>query len=571
VTAAQTSLTAAPAATAPAPGAARPLSITDFITDGSLAALCEEVTRLTGVRVCLRDPEGRALARATEAPYWRYDGQEECARATAGGAVVVPLEVEGREIGSMVLAPGDPKLPETGARESLERALTLLGRTAGELVRQQIDLKHRVKEVQALYRLSSLLARATDVDQVLNIALELALDVLDLDAGSVVLFEQDEGPTTQTEVDLVLKASRNLSHEWLDCPLPLSKDRIFDRLALSGEVVTSRDLARDDRVFIPEMVEQEGLRGAVHAGMLFQDRAIGVVRLYKRAPREFGDAEKRLLKSVAHQAAVAVEQARLLKLQEREARVQRQVELAADVQRRMFPRRLPALPRLDIAARYQPTFVLSGDFYDFVEMGASLGLAIGDVVGKGLAAALMMSGVRASLRAHVQDVYHIDEVLARVNAALARDTLDNEFVTLWYGVIDAEKLRLTYCSGGHEPPLVFRATPGRAPGMADIDELSVGGMALGIDPTQRYQRGTYDLRAGDVVLLYTDGVTDVQNFDGKKFGKNRLRAAVLGLLTREPQAAAARVVEHVFWELRQFGGIRERPDDQTVVVVRVKE
>src|SRR5262249_38804111 len=161
-----------------------------------------------------------------------------------------------------------------------------------------------------------------------------------------------------------------------------------------------------------------------------------------------------------------------------------------------------------IAARYQPTFVLSGDFYDFMEMEGSLGLAIGDVVGKGLAAALMMSGVRASLRAHVQDVYHIDEVLARVNAALRRDPRDNEFVTLWYGVIAAEKRRLTYSPGGHEPTLVFRATPGRAPGPADIDELSIGGMALGIDPTQRYQRGTYDLHPGDVALLYTDGVTD---------------------------------------------------------------
>jgi sigma-B regulation protein RsbU (phosphoserine phosphatase) len=534
-------------------------SITDFITDGSLAGLCEQITRLTGLRVCLRDPAGRIIVRVDQAPFWRFEsGAPDC----TPDAAVVPLEVEGRRIGSLALAPGDPQLPATGARGHLEKALSLLAASASELVHQQIDLKHRVKEVAALYRLSSLLTRATDVDRVLTVALDSAMDALELDAGSIVLFEQEEGPTTQTEVDLVLKASRNLSRDWLECPLPLSKDRLFDRLALKGEVVSSRDLLTDDRVFIPEMVEQEGLRGAVHAGLVFQDKAIGVIRLYSRRPREFGEADTRLLKSVAQQAAVAVEQARLLRMQEREARVQRQVELAADVQRRMLPRRIPQVPRLDIAARYQPTFALGGDFYDFIELGQNLGIAIGDVVGKGIAAALLMSAVRASLRAHVQDVYHIDEVFHRVNAALCRDTLDNEFATLWYGVIDTERLRVTYCAAGHEPPLVFRT--------GKIDELAEGGMAVGIDPTQTYQRGTYDLAPGDVILAYTDGATDVANFEGKKFGKKRLREAVQGLLSREPAAPAARIVEQVFWELRQFGGILERPDDQTVVVVRVR-
>jgi sigma-B regulation protein RsbU (phosphoserine phosphatase) len=559
------------------------LSITDFITDGSLAALCDELTRLTGVECTLRDAGGRRIVRTERPPFWAY-GEPGAGDAggvpvtcpdeliTPAGEVLIPLCIEQRAIGSLVLAPGIPRLGDGGAdeaRDSLQHALSLLASTAADFCRNQVDLRHRVKEVQALYRLSSLLTRATNLDRVLEIALESALDVLELDAGSIVLFEQEEGPTTQTEVDLVLKASRNLSRQWLECPLPLSRDRAFDRLALQGEIVTSRDLASDERVFIPEMVAAEGLRAAVHAGLVFQSKAIGVMRLYARRPRDFTDAEKRLLGSIAHQAAVAVEQARLLKMQERDARIQRQVQLAADVQRRMLPRKVPQVPRLDVASRYVPSFELGGDFYDFIELERNLGIGIGDVVGKGIAAALLMSGVRSSLRAHVQDVYHIDDVLSRVNAALCRDTLDNEFATLWYGVIDTERLRLTYCSGGHEPPLVFRATPGRDRGPADIDELSAGGMAVGIDPTQKYQRGMYDLHPGDVLVAYTDGVTDVLNFDGKKFGKPRLRQAVLGLLNREPGATAARIVDHIYWELRQFGGILERPDDQTVVVARI--
>src|SRR5690606_36971846 len=113
-----------------------------------------------------------------------------------------------------------------------------------------------------------------------------------------------------------------------------------------------------------------------------------------------------------------------------------------------------------------------------------------------------------------------------------------------------------------------RATPGRAPTEADIDCLSVGGMAVGIDPTERYQRGTYDLRPGDVFLAYTDGVTDTLNFEGQKFGKQRLREVVLGVLAQDPAAGAAGIGDQGFWGLRRCSGILERPDDETLVGVR---
>ncbi|MBL9030333.1 MAG: SpoIIE family protein phosphatase [Phycisphaerae bacterium] len=560
-----------------APEAAEAPTITDFITDGSLAGLCEKLTGLLGVEVTLRDTKGRRIVRSGQPPFWAYAPGPEVATpacgtgpAEVGGMLVVPLCVEGMGVGSLVLGPGEPRLASRGARDRAGEVLELLATTAAEVCHQQLDLRSRLREMQALFRLSSMLAKATRMESVLDIALESALEVLDLDAGSIVLFDSDEGMLTQTEVDLVLKGSRNLSREWLESPLPLSKDRVFDRLALGGEIVVSTDLRTDDRVLIPEHVEREGLRAAINAGLVFQGKPIGVLRLYARSPRTFTEAEKRLLRSIAHQAAVAVEQARLLKMQERDARIQRQVELAADVQRRMLPRWTPQIPRLDVAARYVPSFELGGDFYDFYELSGNFGLAIGDVVGKGIAAALLMSGVRSSLRAHVQDLYDIDVVLSRVNAALCRDTRDNEFATLWYGVIDPARLRMTYCSGGHEPPLVVRRPAHRAPTLADIDELSIGGMAVGIDPSQRYQRGVYDLHPGDVILAYTDGVTDTLDFAGKRFGKARLRQSVIDVLTQEPDASAARVAEHLFWELRQFAGILERPDDQTVVVVRVR-
>ncbi len=536
------------------------LSIRDFLTDGALASLCAEVASLTGVPVSLHDPDGRRIRPGDVGTPWIIDDLPETPEPGATDAAMIVGDLV---IGAIRVAGSGP------ARGPAERMAALLASTAGEFCRHDLELRHHVKEVTALAQLSSLLARATNVDDVLQIALDSALDVLSLHAGSIVLFD-DETVTTDNEEDLVLKASRNLSREWLDSPLPASRGRVFDRQALRGELVVSEDLRADDRVFIPEMVEREGLRSFINCGLLFRDRALGVIRLYSRTARAFSESDRRLLRAIAHQAAVAVEQARLLKLQERDAILYRQLQLAADVQRRMLPRHVPTFQCLDVAARYAPSFELGGDFYDLFELGASLGVAIGDVVGKGMAAALLMSAVRASLRAHVQDLYDIDEVLSRVNAALCRDTLENEFATVWYGVVDPRLLRLTYCSAGHEPPFVVRAPEGRAAAQADVVELPIGGMAVGIDPAQIYHRGVFDLRPGDVLVAFTDGLPDTLGFGGQRFGKARLRAAVLSLLAAEPDAGANRILEHVFWELRQFAGILERPDDQTVVIVRVR-
>jgi sigma-B regulation protein RsbU (phosphoserine phosphatase) len=541
-------------------------SIVDFMTDGSLPRLCAEVTRLTGVRVDVRDPDGRVVVA-------RSEGWEVVDPADLPGPDPVacfPLMLGGVRVGSLMIGPGEPSLPGD-ARVRLERAIALLAQATGEIVQYEAELRDRVREVTALSRMSSLLVRAAGPEKVLQVALDSALDVLELDAGSIVLFrENPDGGIAPLEEDILLKASRGLSREWLENPLPLSKDRVFDRAVLAGAMVVVEDLLLDDRVLIRDEVRREGLRSAIQAGLVFNNRRLGVIRLYARSVRRFDDADKRLLAALAGQAAVALEQARLLRFEQEEQRVQRQLQLAADVQRRMLPRSVPGTPQLDVAAKYIPSFELGGDFYDFIDLSGHVGIAIGDVVGKGIAAALLMASVRSSLRAHAQEVYDLDEVVVRVNQALCRDMRDDEFASLWYGVIDPAKLRLTYCSAGHEPPIIVRVPAHRPPTPADVDELSVGGMVVGIDPSQRYQRAVFDLRPRDVLVAYTDGVCDAVNFAGERFGKARVRQATLNALQKGGEISAASILEHILWEVRQFAGLAPVPDDKTLVVLRVR-
>lgn len=535
-------------------------SIAEFLTDGSLPGLCAELTRLTGVGVWLLDEHGREVVKTEGGRGWTLRKRDR-----PEGSQLVPITLGGEAIAMLAVEPGQPELA-AGARGVLERAVALLGLSATESVEHEEQLRHKIRELSALYRISSLLARAASVDRILSVALDSALDVLDLDAGSIVLLRDREELAEESERDIIQKVSRNLSRDWLESPLPLSKNRLFDRLALQGQTVTVENLALDERVLIPDRAAAEGLVSFINAGLVFHGQPIGIARLYGRTSRRFTDSERKLLLSVADQAALAVEQARLLKLEEEERQIQRQVALAADVQRRMMPTIMPRLPGLDVAAKYVPSFELGGDFFDFIDLDGHFGMVVGDVVGKGIAAALLMSAVRATLRAHVQDLYDLDQVISRVNVAMCRDTRDHEFVTLWYGVIDPATLRLTYCSAGHEPTLLLR--PG-AGGHADAFDLSVGGLVVGIDASTSYQRGVVHLQPGDVLIAYTDGVVDAQSYQGKKFGRARLRQAALAALRDSPGISAADVQERILWELRQHSGLHTKRDDQTLVVVRV--
>lgn len=577
-------------------------SIREFLTDGSLARLCEELSSLLGVGVQLRDETGSLIVPGDGEAAWRV--LEEPAPIPEGSEQV-EIRLGNSRIGVIVMLPGEPQL-RSDARAQAAQALTHVAAAVSELCNDDEELRHRVREISALYRLSGLLVQARGVEQILQVALESALDALGLDAGNVVLLPEDsEGVASESEHDLRHVAAVGLSDEWIQSPLALSRHREFDRLALRGEVVTSEDLLADERVAIPEQVRAEGVVAFINAGLVVRGRPIGVIRLYGRRSRTFTEWDKRLIRSIGHQAAAAVDQARLMRVEDHEKQVQRQLAIARDVQRRMLPPSLPRAPGLDLAARYEPSLELGGDFYDVFELGNQIGMVVGDVVGKGIAAALLMSHVRATLRAHVQDVYHIDEVMRRVNRALCRDTLESEFTSAWYGVVDPQSLRLTYVSAGHEPPFVVRRN---SAGVPEVIELRGGGLVLGIDPTETYERNVFELRRGDVVVAYTDGLMDTRNFAGQTLGRRRLEEAVRELVAgsgRSAESAAAganaarrdglarrddaprgsdaraagpreeitaqRVIEHLMWTVRQFAGLMPKPDDITIVALKVAE
>src|SRR5580692_4417442 len=268
----------------------------------------------------------------------------------------------------------------------------------------------------------------------------------------------------------------------------------------------------------------------------------------------------------AAQTALAQEVARLTtaigrEMAHREA-LNRELEIAREVQEHLFPQRLPPAPGLDYCGECRPAREVGGDYYDFLELSdGRLGIAIGDVSGKGVGAALMMASLEASLRALASVIPDPADLMAQVNTLVCQASATNRYATLFYAAYDPATHRLTYVNAGHNPPVVLR----NCDGACRVLRLETGGPVIGLLP-QRYQRGVFTHELGDLVMLFTDGVSESMNVRDEEWGEERLiefaktchGLPALDVMTRILAAAEA------------FAAGASQHDDMTLVVVCVQ-
>jgi sigma-B regulation protein RsbU (phosphoserine phosphatase) len=267
----------------------------------------------------------------------------------------------------------------------------------------------------------------------------------------------------------------------------------------------------------------------------------------------------------AAQTALAQEVARLTAAIGREMaqreRLNRELEIAREVQEHLFPQRLPPVPGLDYCAQCRPAREVGGDYYDFLELSEGrLGIAIGDVSGKGVGAALMMASLEASLRALAPVVDDPAELMQRVNNLVHQASASNRFATLFYAQYDPASRRLSYVNAGHNAPIVLR-NGGRS---FDVIRLETGGPVIGLLPHQ-YQSNVFSHEAGDLVVLFTDGVSESMNARLEEWGEDsliELAKSCHGLPVLEGMKRIMRAAE-------AFAAGAAQHDDMTLVVLRV--
>ena len=319
--------------------------------------------------------------------------------------------------------------------------------------------------------------------------------------------------------------------------------------------------------------EREALE-SVRAHLLVQVRTrelmVGILSLgLRRGQFRYTSRDKEVLMSVAAQLALVIENARLAERLVAEERLRRELALAAEVQRRLLPEHPPLSVAVELAGFCQPARGVGGDYYDFIAFdNRQLGIAIADVAGKGMAAALLMSTIQATLRSlsagsnqGPQTSHSLADMVATLNRLLWNSTGGLNYVTFFYAQFDQATRRLAYVNAGHNPPLILRS--GKRDGFRHLD---AGGTVVGIFEHCAYEQETVQMQPGDVLLAYTDGLTEALSASGEEFGEAKVRQALAETSTTSVDEIRDEIVRRV----RGWCADAPQHDDLTFVVLKVK-
>ena len=289
----------------------------------------------------------------------------------------------------------------------------------------------------------------------------------------------------------------------------------------------------------------------------------------RRGGFQYSVTDRELLMSIAGQLALIIDNARLTERMVAQERMRRELALAAEVQQRLLPSHAPKSAGIEIAGFCEPARGVGGDYYDFINFDDSqLGVAIADVAGKGMPAALLMSTVQATLRsltarngASVAASYDLSSIVTKLNRLLFNSTNGEHYVTFFYATYDPETQRLTYVNAGHNPPLYLRADANN-----EFRQLTFGGLVAGAFEHAAYEQETVQMRANDLLFLYTDGLSEALNAEGEEFGARRIMDTLKTIAT----LSAEQIRDVVVRRVKEWCAGMSLYDDLTFVVMKVK-
>jgi serine phosphatase RsbU (regulator of sigma subunit)/anti-sigma regulatory factor (Ser/Thr protein kinase)/uncharacterized protein YigA (DUF484 family) len=457
----------------------------------------------------------------------------------------VPLLVEGRAIGVLHVGTLSPRLFDEDDRDLLQlaadrAALAIDHARVFELEREaRAGAEAAVKTLESVQRVTDAALAYLSLEDLLAELLDRMTEILDADTAAILLLEENGRM-------LRARAAKGIEEE-VEQGVRIPVGRGFaGRIAAERRPVAIPDVDHAD--ILNPILRQKGIRSLLGVPLLVEGRVIGVLHVGTLYHRDFAPADRNLLQLAADRAALAIEHARLYE----------QRRVTESVQRSLLPQTLAPIAGLEVAARYLPAASatgLGGDWYDAFPVGSGrIGVAIGDVVGHGLAAATLMVQLRTALRAYAFDGRGPSDVLERVNRMLAH-VAPATMTTAAYLVLDLEREALTMVSAGHPPPLVVDPH-GRARYLP-----ASSGVALGVSRGTRYREERFDLAAGSMLLLYTDGVVEVRG-ESLDAGLERLRALA------ERHDDVERLCDAILEEMVASG----RPaDDVALLAARVLE
>jgi sigma-B regulation protein RsbU (phosphoserine phosphatase) len=411
---------------------------------------------------------------------------------------------------------------------------------------QKLSAEH----LQSLYEITRSLNSTLDFDEVLNQAIDSIMHVTKAERG-VLMIADAQG-------SLQIRVARGVSGERLQTDEAYSSTIVNEVVATRQPLLTNNALF-DTRFNAGQSIIMRGLRAILCAPMMVKDRLVGVVYVdTSMRAGNFSEADRDLMSAVAGQAATAIENAYLYGVAVEKGRLERELQVAREMQQALLPAQIPHLEGYEVAATWRAAREMAGDFYDAFALGDdALGIVIADVSDKGAGAALFMAVARSFIRSYAHAGLPPVETLGRTNDLILDDAQSGMFVTVYHSVF----YRGGQCcnvNAGHNQPLLYRRAT------HSVELMPRGGRAIGWFAHNPLQETTFDLQPGDMLVYYTDGLTEAENAAGAYYGEQRLAEAVLHAAGQSAQHVLDDIVE----DAEAFTAGVPLFDDLTIVVVR---
>ncbi len=418
-----------------------------------------------------------------------------------------------------------------------------------------------VDKLRMLLDITKTISRSLDLQEVLNLVMDTLDSLIPYDAAGIYLVKRLRSPDWEegAEETCVFHTEAVRGYDIADMQELRLKmgEGLIGHVAVSGKPFISPDVKHEPRYVNARARTQSEMV----APIISNEEVIGVFDLESDELNAYVNDDLEVLMLLASQVAIIIEKVMLHEQLIEKQRLETQLEVARQVQLELLPGKDPQLPGFDISAYNFPTEEVSGDYYDWVQIqDDQIGIVIADVSGKGVPAALLMAFLRASLRAASHIGYAPQISMAKVNYLLWESIERNQFVTAFYGILDATNRTLAYSNAGHNPPLLLDAK-----GEAHFEER--GGVPLGMFRDSRYYEYYATIDPGQTLVLYTDGVTEATNPAMEEYGRDRLVDAA----RRSKDLPAREMIDFIHRDLLQWTEGRGATDDVTFFIVKALE
>ncbi len=422
------------------------------------------------------------------------------------------------------------------------------------LLEENKHLRNAIAELAILNDIATTINSTQPVEQIVDLIVKKCVKHLDVEQGAIMLLDEKD---KEKPLHTMIREQQSS----LDV-LPYRFDAQLTGWMLKNQAPLLVNNLKEDERFKQLLDKTTPIESFLSVPLRVKNKMQGILTVFnKRSSEKFSSSDQKLLSIIASQSAQIIENARLLE-EERNLRVmQEEMHVAKQTQINLLPKSFPDISGYQIAARTIPAREVGGDSYDFIKIDDKhFAFCLGDVSGKGMPAAMLMSNLQATLRSFTMTGNSCKDIIANANALLYNSTESTKFATLFYGILNPQSNEIAFCNAGHNNPFLFSVD-------GNVRELKTGGLLLGCLPDSEYEEEKISTKGNDLIVIFSDGISEAMNEDEEEYGEERLQE----FISKHTDASPDKIIENILSDVNMFVGAAPQYDDMTLLIIKKEE